>query len=380
MRAVDGLVAIRIIINVASRIIINLELQEELGYLKSLVRNKARPEGSIAEGYIAEESLTFCSRYIEDIETRFNRPKRVNDDPSVNDPFEGSSIFPQLGKPVGAFTMFNLTPMQRLQAHRYVLLNCALVTPFVDEFRDFIKRSSKGRRPSALNIEKRVNKEFIDWFYRRITNPDVINTMSTELKFLARGPLDNAKRWSGPRGIPKVYFDECFDTIIKAQFSFKVDEMIAKRPATLELCKRNKEIRKKQVIPHLGGSKANSKRRHEMWLEMGEKPSRAQLYIETHKRKDGSFVNDATRSIVEKIEVAMSDSTVKKDEISPNDALGKVLGPEHSGRVRCMGIGVTPTTAFRNTRMRLSDLSFSSSTNGTSSSSENQWQEKYKNL
>ncbi|KAK7301712.1 hypothetical protein RJT34_12584 [Clitoria ternatea] len=46
--------------------------------------------------------------------------------------------------------------MQRLQAHRYVFLNCALVTPFVDEFRDFIKRSSKGRRPSALDIEKRM--------------------------------------------------------------------------------------------------------------------------------------------------------------------------------------------------------------------------------
>ncbi|XP_028184582.1 uncharacterized protein LOC114371312 [Glycine soja] len=107
-------------------------VERELGHLKSFVRNKAQPEGSIAEGYLAEESLTFCSRYIEDIETRFNRPKRVCDNPIDNETFFVSSIFPQIGKPVGACSMFTLTPMQKLQAHRYVLLNCTIVTPFVE--------------------------------------------------------------------------------------------------------------------------------------------------------------------------------------------------------------------------------------------------------
>ncbi|KAL4298991.1 hypothetical protein AHAS_Ahas17G0056200 [Arachis hypogaea] len=32
-----------------------------LGHLKSYVRNKAKSEGSIAEGYVVEEALTFCS-------------------------------------------------------------------------------------------------------------------------------------------------------------------------------------------------------------------------------------------------------------------------------------------------------------------------------
>jgi hypothetical protein len=44
--------------------------------LKKSVRNKARPEGSIAEAYVADEALTFCSRYMEDVETRFNRAPR----------------------------------------------------------------------------------------------------------------------------------------------------------------------------------------------------------------------------------------------------------------------------------------------------------------
>ncbi|XP_076909137.1 uncharacterized protein LOC143566278 [Bidens hawaiensis] len=47
--------------------------------LKHYVRNKARPEGSIAEGYVAEEALSFCSMYLRDVQTRFNRPDRNED-------------------------------------------------------------------------------------------------------------------------------------------------------------------------------------------------------------------------------------------------------------------------------------------------------------
>ncbi|KAG8503618.1 hypothetical protein CXB51_001607 [Gossypium anomalum] len=40
-----------------------------LSKLKSYCRNKRYPERSIAEGYLAEECMTFCSRYLEDVET-----------------------------------------------------------------------------------------------------------------------------------------------------------------------------------------------------------------------------------------------------------------------------------------------------------------------
>ena len=48
-----------------------------LSRLKSYVRNKAAPEGSIAQGYIVEECLTFCSRYMHGIKTIFRRPIRT---------------------------------------------------------------------------------------------------------------------------------------------------------------------------------------------------------------------------------------------------------------------------------------------------------------
>nr|GEW03445.1 hypothetical protein [Tanacetum cinerariifolium] len=38
-------------------------------------RGYSRPEGCIAEGYIAEEALTFCSHYLQNVPTRFNRKK-----------------------------------------------------------------------------------------------------------------------------------------------------------------------------------------------------------------------------------------------------------------------------------------------------------------
>lgn len=47
---------------------------------KSLVRNRAALEGSIAESYLADEMLTFCSKYLESAPTVHNRPQRNPDE------------------------------------------------------------------------------------------------------------------------------------------------------------------------------------------------------------------------------------------------------------------------------------------------------------
>ena len=41
-------------------------IERRLGTLKNLLRNRARPEGSIASAYIECEVLTFCSSYMDD--------------------------------------------------------------------------------------------------------------------------------------------------------------------------------------------------------------------------------------------------------------------------------------------------------------------------
>jgi len=105
-------------------------IERYLGKLKSYVRNKAQAEGSIAEGYMAKEALNFCSRYLDGIETVFNRPRRVNDEPHIA-PSNVTTLFPQVGKPVRAFTYFTLSAKEKLQAHRHVLTNCTIVNPFL---------------------------------------------------------------------------------------------------------------------------------------------------------------------------------------------------------------------------------------------------------
>jgi hypothetical protein len=60
--------------------IIMFPLCRSLGRYKSLVRNKAAPEGSIAEGYLADEIVTFCSQYLENAPTVHNRPQRNPDE------------------------------------------------------------------------------------------------------------------------------------------------------------------------------------------------------------------------------------------------------------------------------------------------------------
>nr|XP_033514945.1 uncharacterized protein LOC117279504 [Nicotiana tomentosiformis] len=129
-------------------------------------------------------------------------------------------------------------------------------------------------------------------------------------------------------------------------------------------------------MPHTGGSKANSRRRHELFLETGKTPSHGKIFIKTHKRRNGSFVNDAARTIGEQIELNMTQCDTNECEVSQNDVIGKMLGAEHSGRVRCMGMGAAPSNTFRNTKGRLSDPSASSSSYSASSATYNHLQQK----
>ncbi|GAB2270553.1 hypothetical protein Dimus_038857 [Dionaea muscipula] len=82
-------------------------IEQYLQTLKSYVRNRAHPEGSIAEGYIVNECMTQCSRYFDGIETKFNRLTR-NDDCSIEESNGRTSIFFQHGWPVGASKLLDL--------------------------------------------------------------------------------------------------------------------------------------------------------------------------------------------------------------------------------------------------------------------------------
>ena len=82
------------------------------------MRNRAHPEASIGNGYIMEECMTFCARYLDNVETKSSRPVRN---------FEGKD---RCGRAAGKGKRFLLDEVTRAQAHRYVLANTDVVTPF----------------------------------------------------------------------------------------------------------------------------------------------------------------------------------------------------------------------------------------------------------
>nr|XP_025673255.1 uncharacterized protein LOC112772501 [Arachis hypogaea] len=103
-------------------------IKRYLGCLKQYVRNRTQPEGSITEGYLSEKILTFCSRYLDNIKITINRPRRVDDEPVDVTQNSGKTMFPAIGRILGVVSHFELTLIEKRQAHRHVLVNCDVVS------------------------------------------------------------------------------------------------------------------------------------------------------------------------------------------------------------------------------------------------------------
>ncbi|KAF7807360.1 hypothetical protein G2W53_039521 [Senna tora] len=60
---------------------------------------------------------------------------------------------------------------------------------------------------------------------------------------------------------------------------------------------KNRENRSKLKMPHTCGSKSMARKKHEMELASGKPVSRGAVFVATHKRKDGSYVNDNAKIV-----------------------------------------------------------------------------------
>ena len=96
--------------------------------LKNYVGNKARPEGSIAEGYVADEALTFCSMYFKGVETRFNRLDR-NEDEVVPRNLE---VFKSQCRPITKANLRRLDHATRERTQRYIYNNSLEIQPYLE--------------------------------------------------------------------------------------------------------------------------------------------------------------------------------------------------------------------------------------------------------
>lgn len=166
-------------------------IERLLGVLKRLVSNKNYPEGSIAEAYISKECTTFCSMYLNGIETVFNREGR-NDDGGDRGP--GLAVFTQNGRPFGLIQREPDVSANNFEmAHWFVLYNSCEVDPYREEHKNLLQIES------AFNITARQRKEFPKWFKDRMTQLRNQRSLEAtdELWSLANGPCPIVNMYTG---------------------------------------------------------------------------------------------------------------------------------------------------------------------------------------
>ncbi|KAL6184927.1 hypothetical protein ACLB2K_041062 [Fragaria x ananassa] len=146
--------------------------------LKQYVRQRAHPEASIANGYLMEECMNFCSQYLKDMGCKSNRPLRRKND-------EDNS---KKGK------TFLLSDVTRTQIHRWVLFHTDAVTPYLKEHMSTIK----NQYPNANDVDvARIHfDEFADWFKAHVSFLQNMGDVSLpeEILALSNPPSPSAAR------------------------------------------------------------------------------------------------------------------------------------------------------------------------------------------
>ena len=94
------------------------------------MRNKAYPEGSIAEGYILEECLTFFSKFL-DVDTKLNRVDR-HERIVMNEPPSGLSIFAKMDYKRRGQTIEIIEANEMLKMRHCIISNCDEARPWIE--------------------------------------------------------------------------------------------------------------------------------------------------------------------------------------------------------------------------------------------------------
>jgi hypothetical protein len=140
--------------------------------LKSFIRNRAYPEGSMVQGYCTKEAMEWDLNYA-DPSNPIGIPKSHH---------EGTLTGKEtIGKKA-------ITPDPHLFrcAHFHVLQQMSIVSEYFDEYKEVLLRDNPGRNESWLANEHM--RKFIGWLRDRISHSSDTQTCEYQ-KMLARGPI-----------------------------------------------------------------------------------------------------------------------------------------------------------------------------------------------
>ncbi|XP_048624651.1 uncharacterized protein LOC106417121 [Brassica napus] len=153
--------------------------------LKDFVRNPARPEGCIAECYLAEECIRFCSEFLK-------KTTNVQEKQDRNTEYENNSILE--GRPITTATSVTLTETEKRIAHLAIIQNMALVEPYVDEHLQYLQDTDGRCRRDASTLWSMHTKNFASWLKEKVPLDSAEH--DDTLKWIAYGPRCSARSYT----------------------------------------------------------------------------------------------------------------------------------------------------------------------------------------
>ncbi|TYK05910.1 transposase [Cucumis melo var. makuwa] len=144
------------------------------------MRNRHRSEGCIAEGYILEEAVEFCSEFLCGVDPIGLGCQKLRD----------NSNYSELGRPLSS-EVTSIPERELLyQAHRYVLENTVDVQPYIEKHLIALQQQHRSRSKNQKWIQDEHNRTFISWLREKVemelATEDV--EVSDNLRWIAHGP------------------------------------------------------------------------------------------------------------------------------------------------------------------------------------------------
>ncbi|XP_073307508.1 uncharacterized protein [Primulina huaijiensis] len=306
--------------------------------LKGFVKNRARPEGFIAECYLAEERMIFCSAYIKKASTigvHYNR----NDD-LENGLVEGRSI--SKGKE-------KILEDHVLQAaHRYVLFNTAEVEPYlhyvschttclIRSLRSIEKMSKMGKKRSKASAD-----EIQEHVASRLSGMNTKNSANSSQDLLDQEPIDDnkpdKKKGRGASKLKMISGQDKRKEVKRNEFGQPIGDNSVTYASFLGCMI-------KEFVPYTldGWNDIDEEVKDRMWSCLQEKSAKframreKQDHIHTMSRRGYARLTHIMKQIQECPPESQNTINIA------DDAISLVFGKENRGKVRGMGFGVTPS-------------------------------------
>ncbi|XP_051202273.1 uncharacterized protein [Lolium perenne] len=166
-----------------------------IGNMKNWVHNRSHPEGSIAESYLFDECLTFCSRYVDDCNTKFNRAPRHDDNLTSSANKNCSKYLTIFGRPLSACSISELDYLSWTQAQKYVLFNYEHISSYTEKHMKSLAAGKKRKCKRQIEVEH--HRTFHTWFIDHVQSLLLKGTkLPEDIVLLANKPYMMVKKYN----------------------------------------------------------------------------------------------------------------------------------------------------------------------------------------